>query len=535
MTISYAKDQNQIYLDEIEYAGHASALPTNLVKFYLEDTRPDAGPMYQAHMETVTAYRLKTVEMQANGYTVRAYGFTYSETTDASRSRLASVQQYGNDAVVDVDGDISSGTSFPPISMTYSDSVIGGAEDFWGEDDDVYLPAGGSGGGYADWDGDGVTDVILITPIQVMILKSNDGVIEEHNVYKDSNGLCPGAIGEFGDFNGDGKADYAYFYASYDNITVIESTGLRGVPSDWGGKSQPVEPNVYGVGDFNGDGFDDIMYRQKRGYGSNFYVLASDGDSFTEEHWADEGMEADCTFWGVGDFNGDGLSDWGYVNYKEDLKIMLSNGSEFSGPSKWLRISDYWPSVGYCNPQRLGFGDFNGDGLTDYCFGGFTTAFLPYGSQGSGSTTLPTISYYVALSTGSGFEMAQWGAIDHETYGYATFSGLGDFNGDGRTDLLFSTIEGGVVTLLSNGFSFQTVAWPGTIHGAAGGAMMSSASYRRYGIANAVRVGAYGGGGAAPTPAGLGDFNGDGKTDLIYTQNPRLDLSEMWFGSSEAF
>lgn len=72
MTLTYTKDQGQGYLDRIDYTGNGATAPTNVVKFYLE-TRPDSPDMYTANFRVRTAYRLKTVDVLANGNRVRAY------------------------------------------------------------------------------------------------------------------------------------------------------------------------------------------------------------------------------------------------------------------------------------------------------------------------------------------------------------------------------------------------------------------------------------------------------------------------------
>jgi len=131
MTISYTVDQGQAYLDEIDYTGNGSSAPSNTVKFYLE-ARPDAPKMYVPNFKMTTAKRLKTIEVQANGGLMRAYKLNYAFSVDTSQSLLTSVQLFGKDANIDSSGEIISGTSFPPVEITFSggegsfDSTIAG-------------------------------------------------------------------------------------------------------------------------------------------------------------------------------------------------------------------------------------------------------------------------------------------------------------------------------------------------------------------------------------------------------------------------
>lgn len=125
-------------------------------------------------------------------------------------------------------------------------------------------------------------------------------------------------------------------------------------------------------------------------------------------------------------------------------------------------------------------GDFNGDGKTD---------FMYFGSDG----------WYVALSKGNEFETPiKWLSKDGPsglTTGGAGFLFVGDFNGDGKTDLLYN--NNGWYVALSNGNGFDApTLW----------------------LSNSGPTG--------PTYSGMptlfnfvGDFDGDGKLDFMYMDN----------------
>src|SRR5438093_9374480 len=69
--------QGQGYLDEVHYTGWSTTIqPTNTIKFYRE-TRPDAPDMYPANFLIKTVYRLKTIDVLANGNRVRVYKLGY--------------------------------------------------------------------------------------------------------------------------------------------------------------------------------------------------------------------------------------------------------------------------------------------------------------------------------------------------------------------------------------------------------------------------------------------------------------------------
>jgi len=135
MSLNYEKTpegkpyEGEIYLKQIDYAGNSNAgrTPTNYVHFYLE-SRNDAPVMYTTNFAVKTAYRLKTIEVRANGYPVKVYKLTYASSSSTSRSLLSSVQQYGNDATVDtVTGNITNEAVASKLPATVFDWQLGGS------------------------------------------------------------------------------------------------------------------------------------------------------------------------------------------------------------------------------------------------------------------------------------------------------------------------------------------------------------------------------------------------------------------------
>lgn len=244
-----------------------------------------------------------------------------------------------------------------------------------------------------------------------------------------------------GDFNGDGRSDVATFQrGAGGDVSVALSDGSRfGVSRKWhelfaAGNEIPV------VGDFNGDGKDDIAAFQ-RGSGGDVLVSLSTGSGFgAATIWHDFFAFRDETPV-AGDFNGDGRDDIAsfHRGTSGDLYVALSTGSGFAGSVKW---HEYF-STGNEVPA---VGDFDGDGRDD-------VATFQRGSAAD---------VWVALSTGSAFgQPGIWHdhfAIDNEIPGTA------DFNGDGRDDIV--TFQrgsaGGVWAAVSDGSAFvQVRPWHG--------------------------------------------------------------------------
>ncbi|HEY7725173.1 MAG TPA: SpvB/TcaC N-terminal domain-containing protein, partial [Anaeromyxobacteraceae bacterium] len=127
----YVKDAGQIYPSRIDYSGHTTyppsppppsapsdLLPTASVTFVTEATRSDVAAAYAINFAVTTRYRLKRIDVVASSQLVRAYLLQYVPSSSSSRSLLASLQQFGADAVLGSDGSISSGSSLPRLQFT---------------------------------------------------------------------------------------------------------------------------------------------------------------------------------------------------------------------------------------------------------------------------------------------------------------------------------------------------------------------------------------------------------------------------------
>jgi hypothetical protein len=246
-----------------------------------------------------------------------------------------------------------------------------------------------------------------------------------------------------GDFNGDGKADVATFARGSSGdvyVALSDGTKFAGNGVLWHDYFA-ANNELPAVGDFNGDGKDDIATFVRGGAG-DVYVALSDGTKFgTSALWhGDFGYNAELPY--VGDFNGDGKDDIGLFvrGTSGDVYVALSDGTKFVGSGvKWheyFGIADETPATG----------DFNGDGKDDI-------AVFIRGSAGD---------VYVALSDGTKFGTS---ALWHDYFGIADeIPATGDFNGDGKDDIATfnRSTAGDVYVSLSTGAKFDTSsAWHG--------------------------------------------------------------------------
>jgi hypothetical protein len=111
------------------------------------------------------------------------------------------------------------------------------------------------------------------------------------------------------------------------------------------------------VGDFNGDGLDDIVGRVSTS--GDWWVAQSTGNSFANAKWGRWSTAVSLADVKVADFDGDGDSDIaGRVSTSGDWWVAQSTGTAFAN-AKWTRWST---SVDWIN---VATGDFNGDGSMD--------------------------------------------------------------------------------------------------------------------------------------------------------------------------
>lgn len=258
-----------------------------------------------------------------------------------------------------------------------------------------------------------------------------------------------------GDFNGDGFEDIFRQVNQWGGAEVfLSASNDRFIPvGRWTGAGN----RGYGwtVGDFNGDGRDDIFRQADKWGGAE--VLLSTGSGFSYVgRWTGAGHRG--FGWTVGDFNGDGRDDISrQVNKWGGSEMFLSTGSSFSYAGRWT-------GAGH-RGHGWKVGDFNADGRDDI--------FRQSGKWGGAE---------MFLSTGRGFSYSgRWTGGGHRNMGWT----VGDFNGDGQDDIFRQVNKwGGAEVFLSNGRGFTyTGRWTGAGHRGAG--------------------------------FHTGDFDGDGQTDIF--------------------
>ncbi|MCG7497172.1 S8 family serine peptidase [Vibrio sp. Of7-15] len=211
-----------------------------------------------------------------------------------------------------------------------------------------------------DFNGDGKDDIAYVESTNYNIwVGLSTGSSFETTLWKNlgSQGGSGWQTSLLGDFNGDGKDDFAHMSLEDGDWWVTLSNGNTFDMTKWGRTSDLTRWTYHLAGDFTGDGKDDVAHFDNEQGG--WYVSVSSGSSFSATRWDNFSDFSGLTARLVGDFNADGKDD--IANFNSDDAtwwVSLSNGSQFT-TTKWV---DYHHEDGW---KTHIVGDFNGDGESD--------------------------------------------------------------------------------------------------------------------------------------------------------------------------
>jgi autotransporter-associated beta strand protein len=162
-----------------------------------------------------------------------------------------------------------------------------------------------------------------------------------------------------GDFSGDGRSDVLWESTSGDvGAWMVNSNGTQSF-TYFATVSPSLNWKIVGVGDFNGNGTDDVLWRNTVTGDTGAWMMHDAAiQNFT--FFASVSPALNWTIVGVGDFNGDGTSDvlWRNTVTGDTGAWMIHNAA--------IQNFTFFASVSPAlNWMIVGVGDFNGDGTSD--------------------------------------------------------------------------------------------------------------------------------------------------------------------------
>ncbi len=332
-----------------------------------------------------------------------------------------------------------------------------------------------------------------------------------------------------GDIDADGRSDLLlvnpgsrfFAYWTMDGATPVRYSQVFRLP---GGAELPSRFGPVTVGDYNGDGRLDLVLSRQRD--RSLVMWLGDGASFTEypvQRHAPDWLVAH-SFRTVGapvqpyvdqDIDGDGRSDVvaSWLDFSKPAPnawassvgyfITLTRPLRYGGDN--IPFRHYPRGFSFPGGQPLATGDFDGDGRLD----------MVASRVDAGTTVRETV---VDLSTLAGdapvvipSPVAGWGLV-----------GSGDIDADGRSDLLL----GQNMPIVSAGSAaYNNPSMEGFAYW-----IMERGNVLRYSLGFRTEP-------DAPRLAAKGDFNGDGRLDLVWSSLPGAAAPQlrMWLGDGNGF
>ena len=230
-----------------------------------------------------------------------------------------------------------------------------------------------------------------------------------------------------GDFNGDGKQDLATANYNGNNVTVLIGNGSGGfTPATGSPFAAGTGAYSIAVGDFTRDGIQALAVANY--YDADVTVLVGNGDgTFTADSHGHFGVGATPVTVTVGDFNGDGLQDLVTANHNDGtITLLYGDGTgNFASPTGGTLAAG-------TSPQAVVTGDFNGDGIQDLAVTDSSNGQLNVllGTLTPTTSALSTTSSPLTITFGATVPMSV--AVSDNSSAFQPLTGVANFS-DGAT------------------------------------------------------------------------------------------------------
>lgn len=510
------------------------------IEFSYERLGGNARPFVISDKHCKFDVRLSTITISVGSKPYRKYKLSYNEDSDKSQTKWTRLTK--------VSEENGNGERYPPVVLAWTPLSGGDVQasqlNVKTSDDRSYVEEGEKSFLAADLTGDGVSDIVRISPVKVIDWQGYGTTKWHHNTYvyisrsmlsssgyasykrplifslpaSISMGDIKSAMGGSSvmDFDGDGYNDLIIpqqnkvdgRWNEVDCYVIFGSDVVAG--NEGNAKVFPIRLHetdrvpLLAPFDTDGNGKDDVVCVEQHhhdGYYPCTIVKYEGGKKLdVKEYKLWLAREPEKIF--VGDYNNDGLSDL-IVLYSGGYKIYFNAGGK---PADERFVEEKTADgTNLCDRWRIQQGDFDGDGLVDFVY-----------NCGAGDTNL-----WIAYNNGDGtFRIAHGANID--TFDHDTekddnrFSLMvWDMDYDGLTDVMVckAGYRYAVGHLLIDKFTQTAVRW---LRSTGNGFVLKQASSKdreNDALENSIF---------------LGDFDGDGQMELA-NYGSKLNVDDISF------
>ena len=416
MQYIYEKTNGEIWLSRIEYTILSDGTPAYArVDFEYEPMNPP-NDAFVCNQLIRQSKRLRNIFVKYQGNKVRIYHFSYSNSVPSDR--LSSVKLFESDSILLTTTTIEWNNNSSPLTSDETVTPISGT---------CYVVAG-------NFDNDRIYDIFSIDSVSgqsYIIKRADDGTF--------STSLSTGYQFPVGslknlsafDINGDGIDEVVF--QDTNNHTYYSLDVSQTVPSL---SSIFTTSASLTVGDFDGDGIvEPVAFVANSNQIAFKYLEGTSNTSYT--------FQKQYNYCRSGDFDGDGKTDLMFLSYDDSCHIYTYNIRTHT----WDLIErEGFPGAS----QYVVVGDFNGDGMSDLLFlPGNETQWKMAVRYGPHNWSLQTIPELDGSHLLSGDIQPKYSPV------------ISDINGDGRSDILQPVANNTVKYIISNGFFNQTFQYDG--------------------------------------------------------------------------
>ncbi|MCR1795601.1 hypothetical protein K0V43_18710, partial [Leptospira sp. id769339] len=451
---SQYSEKHYLYIKEIRYTGNSRTgiSARQYVKFITkprEDSYVSNTPGFLMKMDRI----LERIEVGWNGEKLWDYDLIYGISPDSGRPILKTVESSRHTTKPEFEYQVSSRKL---VWQNLINQAANEPEDL--PDDTEYFEG--------DFNGDGISDLLFFNPKNGN-WRAAEGSSEggyKFKIYANryKNYVGPEKIRFFkgnvsGDYNGDGRADIAFYLPETREFVVAEHDGRVFQFRNYGRLMSGI-PDIFRMewfpGDYDGNGLSDsVLFDEPTGQwtlmlnkGGSFEFLKfskkfqnvfrgdySPNGNLDSESTSDvtkEGLNRGNVQFLIGDYNGDGRTDISLYDSRSGKWIVGENHrNEDKGDPLYFKLQWRLYKI-FTAPEQALFGndrfsgDFNGDGLSDFLLFDRSSGEWTLGETGNG-----TINFRVWSNVPQFKEITRWLQ--------------GDFNGDGKTDIGFFSASDG--------------------------------------------------------------------------------------------